>query len=184
MSLPTSPTSVTKTIPSYLYFQYQDDQDLPSLIDAYNTMTQEYVDWFNSINLPVYSGLSGALLDWVGQGIYGIFRPTIGSETSSFSGQIASYTIDDLPISDIKKTSTSNTFETPDDIYQRLLTWWFFKADGFAFSIPWLKRRIYRFLYGINGTNPNPTFTPQISVVFTETTPIPTCAIKIGRAHV
>ena len=37
--LPTSPTNVLKTIPSYLYFQYLDDQNLPALISAYNTLT-------------------------------------------------------------------------------------------------------------------------------------------------
>jgi len=179
MSLPTSTTNVTQTIPSYLYFQYQNDPDLPSLISAYNTMTQNYLDWFNDVNLPIYSGLNGPLLDWVGQGIYGIARPTLQGSSSSFEGQIASYTIDDLPISAIEKISGTTIFETPDDIYKRLITWFYFKSDGFAFTIPWLKRRIYRFLYGANGTNPSPVFTPTISVTFTESSPVPLCTIAL-----
>ena len=29
----------------------------------------------------------------------------------------------------------------------------FYKGDGFYFSIPWIKRRILRFLLGVNGTD-------------------------------
>lgn len=178
MSLPTSTTNVTNTIPSYLYFQYINDPDLPSLISAYNTITQEYVDWFNDVNLPIYSGLSGPLLDWIGQGIYGIARPTLEGSSSTIMGQIASYAIDGVPISDLEILEPTTIYVTPDDIYKRIITWWYYKGDGFAFTIPWLKKRIYRFLFGINGTNPNPAFTPTISVTFTES-PSPACNITI-----
>ncbi|WMJ65680.1 hypothetical protein RBI80_00330 [Klebsiella variicola] len=33
------------------------------------------------------------------------------------------------------------------------MTWNFYKGDGFYFSIPWIKRRILRFLLGVNGTD-------------------------------
>jgi len=178
MSLPTYSTNVTKTIPSYLYFQYQNDPDLNALVQAYNTLTQEYVDWFNNVNLPIYSGLNGALLDWVGQGIYGIPRPTLAGSASTVKGQIASYALDDVAISDLVDIQPTTIYTTPDDVYQRVLTWWYYKDDGFAFTIPWLKRRIYRFLYGINGTNPVFAYTANISVTFVET-PSPTCNIVI-----
>lgn len=189
MSLPTSTTNITKTIPSYLYFQYQNDPDLPALINAYNAATQEYVDWFNTINLPIYTNLNGSLLDWVGQGLYGIVRPSISTTTTSnFFGQIASvrHHGPDGPIPNIAPGiattqiySTSNIIETPDDIYKRILTWWFYKGDGFDFSIPWLKRRIARFLYGIDGKDVSMPFTPTISVQFSEALPIPVCDITI-----
>lgn len=189
MSLPTHTTNITKTIPSYLYFQYQNDPDLPALIDSYNVITQEYVDWFNDINLPIYTNLNGALLDWVGQGLYGLIRPSISSTTiSNVIGQIASVkhhgpsgpTPNIAPgISTTQIFSTSTVIDTPDDIYKRILTWWFYKGDGFDFSIPWLKRRIARFLYGIDGKDVMVPFTPTISVQFTETTPLPTCNITI-----
>lgn len=181
MSLPVSTTNITQTLPSYLYFQYQNDQDLPSLINAYNTLTQEYVDWFNDINLPVYTGLSGALLDWVGQGLYGLQRPAIAKASYLYvKGATDSYATLGLPTDAAEEMGAVVLPNIPDDIYKRMLTWWFFKGDGFDFSIPWLKRRIYRFLYGANGTNPMPSFTPTISVTFNEsTTPIPTCAIEI-----
>jgi hypothetical protein len=40
---------------------------------------------------------------------------------------------------------------TDDDLYRRILTWHFFKGDGNYFSTRFLKRRIWRFLYGTNG---------------------------------
>jgi len=193
--LPTSPTNVLKTIPSYLYFQYLDDQNLPSLISAYNTLTQEYVDWFNDINLPIYTGLSGALLDWIGQGIYGVPRPSLsttsvngvigqigglkyhGAEASGPTPNIA------LAIATTQAFETTTVYTTPDDIYKRVLTWLFYKGDGSNFSIPWLKRRIARFLYGVNGTDVSDPWTPNISVTFNEgTSPLPTCEIVVNNA--
>lgn len=194
MSLPTAPTVVTKTIPSYLYFQYLDDPDLPSLIASYNALTQGYVDWFTQINLPVYTGLQGALLDWIGQGIYGLPRPSLSTTTlNGVIGQLASNyyhgatgpssptpnMVTALDTMQIYQTQT--TYDTPDDIYKRVLTWWFFKGNGFVFTIPWLKQRIARFLYGVNGTNPSIPFTPDIGVTFNDGTTPPTCAISIAN---
>ena len=142
--LPTSTTNVTGILPSYLYFQYQNDPDLPALIDAYNAMAQEYLDWFNNINLPIYTGLSGALLDWAVQGIYGLQRPVFASESiDAVFGQIGSvkhHGIDPpepniaLAISSTQVYKTSTVYDTPDDIYKRVLTWWFYKGDGYDFS--------------------------------------------------
>ena len=194
MSLPTSPVTITKTIPSYLYFEYQNDSNLPSLIDAYNTLTQEYLDWFNNINLPIYTGLNGALLDWVGQGVYGLPRPVFATTAVNGTiGQIASLNMhgsSTIPtpnvinaISTTQILETTTDYDTPDDVYKRVLTWWFYKGDGFDWSIPWFKRRIARFLYGINGTDPSVPFTPHISVTFDDTTsPLPTCNITITSA--
>lgn len=195
MALPTSPTSIQKTIPSYLYFQYSNDPDLPSLIKAYNIITQEYVDWFNSVNLPIYTHLSGSLLDWVGQGLYGITRPVFSSSTvEGVMGQIASIMnvgSARIPtpnvgngISTTKIYQTTTIYSTPDDVYKRCITWMFYKGDGTTFSITWLKRRIYRFLHGINGTDSSPVFTPDISVTFDDSTlPLPTCNIDLTNTN-
>lgn len=195
MTLPTTPTSVTKTIPSYLYFEYQDDQDLPALIQSYNDMTQEYVDWFNDVNLPVYTKLNGALLDWVGQGVYGLPRPSLSS--TRLNGVIGPYATvrfhgpegPSSPTPDVVKGyamtqiyQQSNVYDTPDDIYKRILTWWFYKGDGFIFSVAWLKRRIARYLYGVNGEDISMPWTPDISVTFDDSTvPQPTCNITISN---
>jgi hypothetical protein len=195
MSLPTTPTSVTKTIPSYLYFQYIDDQNLPSLISSYNSLTQEYVDWFNNVNLPVYTGLEGALLDWVGMGVYGISRPAFSTtKIDGIVGPIASVPYQGPSssgpspnivnvISSTQLYTTTTNYDTPDDIYKRVLTWFFYKGDGFDFSIPWFKKRIARFLFGVDGTDISMPFTPTISVTFDDTTtPQPTCTIAISSS--
>lgn len=127
---------LSQTIPSYLYQEYSDDVDLQAFVSAYNQMTQQYVTWFNTIGLPIYTGLSGPLLDWVCNGLYGYYRPTL-------QGQLVS-----------------------DDIFQRCLTWQFYKGDGTTFSIEWLKRRVVRFLTGANGTDPGVQQEWQVSVTF------------------
>lgn len=191
--LPNSTTNVTGVLPSYLYFQYQNDPDLPALIDAYNELAQEYVDWFNNINLPIYTGLSGSLLDWVGQGVYGIQRPAFATESvDGVIGQLAgvkNHGTSPLPepnialaISSTQVFKTVTSYDTPDDIYKRVLTWWFYKGDGYDFSIQWLKRRIYRFLFGAEGKDASAPFTPDISVTFTHATSIPVCEIVINNA--
>jgi hypothetical protein len=53
-----------------------------------------------------------------------------------------------------------------DDIYQRCITWNFYKGDGFQFNINWLKRRIIRFLTGANGVAPAIDNTYNVSVTF------------------
>jgi len=80
---PSGPTGLTTALPSYLYQQYTDDDDLQAFVLAYNTYAQEFVDWFNSINLPIYTQpqIFGALLDWVAAGIYGLARPVLSSGT-------------------------------------------------------------------------------------------------------
>jgi len=47
-------------------------------------------------------------------------------------------------------------YELPDDIFKRILTWNLYKGDGNRFSMRWLKRRIARFLFGVNGIDPQP----------------------------
>lgn len=130
---------LTKTIPSYLYIEYQGDAALEAFVAAYNVMAQEYVDWFNQIGLPVYTGplISDSLLDWVAMGLYGISRPALTGST---------------PVTD--------------DVFKRVISWHFYKDDGKVFDVRWLKRRIMRFLEGVNGTGQAVNQTYQISVRF------------------
>src|SRR5262245_51754337 len=51
-----------------------------------------------------------------------------------------------------------------DDVYRRLLTWHFYKGDGKYASVEWLKRRIWRFCYGKNGTSPEDVVDPMVPV--------------------
>lgn len=129
---------LSQTIPSYLYYEYSDDPDLQAFVTTYNAMAQEYVTWFYQVGVPVYTGplISDALLDWVALGLYGLQRPTL----------------DRSPVTD--------------DVFKRIISWHFFKGGGKVFDVRWLKRRIMRFLAGINGTDPGIDQTYQVSVRF------------------
>ncbi len=168
---PSSVTGLTSVIPSYLYQEYTDDDDLQGFVEAQNIMQQDYVDTFNALNLPIYTGpiVAGALLDWVGRGLYGMARPAIGSEIKSLFGPLNTWGMNWLvPMWDtftpsmevvfglnvLEKYDFEDLNATNDDIYRRILTWHFYKGDGNYFSTSFLKRRIWRFLYGVDGKAP------------------------------
>ncbi len=169
---PSRVTGLTTVIPSYLYQEYSDDDDLQGFVAAINTKQQDYVDTFNALNLPIYTGpvVQGALLDWVARGLYGMARPALDTGKPDLMGPLNTYGPNwlvpmwDLPIDAavegrfglniITLNGPENVVITNDDIYRRILTWHFYKGDGNYFSTRWLKRRIWRFLYGIDGKSP------------------------------
>lgn len=157
---------ITQIIPSYLYQQYYDDSDLQAFVSSYNTLAQEYLDWFNNLNLPIYTKQSGVSLDWVAQGIYGLERPILPEGGYSYKGVYNTPQLDELPFNQNVKIAPQNFYLTTDDIFQRCITWNFYKGDGYQFNTHWLKRRIARFLAGVNGTDPQLGETYQISVRF------------------
>lgn len=131
-------------------------------------MAQSYLDWFNNTPLAVYTNanISGDLLDWVAEGVYGLKRPTITSGSVSTLGPLNTWQLDTLMLNESSVVGSINIFTTTDDIFKRILTWHFFKGDGKEFSVIWLKRRVLRFLIGMNGVAPNIDQTYQISVIF------------------
>jgi hypothetical protein len=161
---PSAPVSVTKTIPSYLYVQYNDDDNLQAFVTGYNGMSQTYVDWFNSANLPIYTKLTGGLLDWIAQGLYGISRPTLSTQAVIDTGPLNTFVVNTLALDGGVPGSGAVYLLASDDVFQRIITWHFYKGDGKVFSIPWLKRRVLRFLYGVNGTDTDVADTSGVSV--------------------
>jgi len=160
--------TLQNVIPAYLYQEYNDDSDLQAFFDSANGLAQEYVDWFNTINLPVYTSptISGLLLDWVGEGLYGYPRPSLPGLAAVNIGPLNTYGPNfPVPLSSESYTAATATLAT-DDIYKRLLTWHFYKGDGHQFTIRWLKNRVMRFLTGVNGTAPPIDETYQIGVSF------------------
>ena len=137
-------------------------------MSAYNTIAQQYVDTFNQINLPIYTGplIVGTLLDWVAAGLYGFARPSLSSGLNRNLGPFNTWALNTLPFNAYKIVGPSNVTVTTDDIFKRIITWNFYKGDGKVFNIRWLKRRIMRFLYGTNGSAPNIDQTYQVSVTF------------------
>lgn len=202
---------IPKIIPSYLYQQYADDADLQALVTAYNTLAQQYLDWFNTVPLPVYtseqltgemaapipggsplafpfsvgglgnflqnpgtgSATEGGLLDWVAQGLYGYPRPVLSQTTYTSRGGFNTTPFNTALFGGFTRTPVGKYYIVNDDIYKRCLTWNFFKDDTLQFSSRWLKRRVARFLQGVNGVNIGTDDTSGISVQYGYTGTMP-----------
>jgi hypothetical protein len=161
------PVAAGTVIPSYLYQEYNDDDDMQAFVAAYNTYAQAFLDWFNSLHLPVYTGdpISGALLDWVAQGLYGMARPALGSGMGTTGiGPFDTYLFNELELDGLRLTSSADNVLVTDDIFRRILTWHIERRYGKIFNIRWLKLRIVQFLNGINGIPLNIDNTYGISV--------------------
>lgn len=146
---------LTTTILAYPYQQYADDADVQAFFAAYNAATQNIITWFASIGLPFYPGLTAPLLDWVASGLYDLERPSLTQTVTGAVGMLNTQVLDSAPLNDFT-APTVTFYNVTDDIYQRILTWNFYKGDGKRFCMKWLKRRIMRFLIGTNGLDPNP----------------------------
>ncbi len=174
---PSGPTTFQNIIRSYLYKQYEDDDDLQSFVAAQNYLAQRWLDDFNSLNLPVWSTLSGNLLDWVGWGLYGIQRPILSYQqpapTGAGSGPYNTMAWNTSVYGGGKlhpaNTNPVTYLPVTDDIYKRILTWHLYRGDGFQFSTKWLKRRAHRFMNGSNGYLPVEDNTYDVGVTATGT---------------
>lgn len=183
-TVPTSPTALHSVIKSYLYWEYQDDDTCQAFVDAYNQFAQAYVDWFNNINLPIYSGplIVGSLLDWVAAGLYGFERPTLVSGTLLLIGSYNTQAYDEAAYNTQTSVGSLTYVTVNDDIFKRILTWHLYRGDGFQFSTEWLKRRLVRFLNGPNGVPPLIDQTYDVSVTYasgTATITLPSSATSM-----
>lgn len=156
----------TQVIPSYLYYQYQNDDALQAFVQAYNSQAQEYITLFGTINLPYWPGVSGDLLTWVAQGLYGISRPVVPNEGALTEGPYNTIIYDTLPYDGVAKVIGPGFALASDDVFRRILTWYFYRGDGREFTMPWLKRRIERFLFGTNGAYYNVDQTYNVSIEY------------------
>lgn len=169
---PTGPTTLTQVVPSYLYQQYYDDEDLQAFIRAFNSMAQAYVTWFATASLPVYAEnqtVNGLLLDWVAEGLYGMRRPLLPTGNTQNLGMYNTIEFNTLPFNEERLIGPPDYYLTTDDVFKRILTWHLWKGDSKLFNVRWLKRRIMRFLTGTDG---GPGFTDQtylVSVTFAGT---------------
>jgi len=150
-----TPSSLQQILPAYVYQQYADDDNVQAFFLAYNQMAQSYLDWFNATPLAVYtlSGISGPLLDWVGVNLYGIPRPVLSTSNTIISGALSTQALNTLSLNTQNVQITGTATIADDDIYKRVMTWWLYRGDGKQMSIPWIKRRVARFLYGVGGAD-------------------------------
>jgi hypothetical protein len=153
---------------SFLYQEYADDDNLQAFVAAFNSIANEFVAFFATVLLPVYTNpqISGALLDWVAEGVYGMIRPALSSNRNRDVGPFNTWAYNKLGFNVQKLVGPRNLTVTSDDVFKRIMTWNFYKGDGNVFNVRWLKRRIKRFLTGPNGTAPNVDQTDDISVTY------------------
>ncbi|WP_338735441.1 hypothetical protein V8954_04010 [Klebsiella michiganensis] len=142
-------------IRSYMYTQYNDDDNLRAFFTAYNSMAQGIYDWMVNANLPIFIGEynTGDQLRWIAHGIYGVLTPVITSSEQREIGPYNTPEFNQLAFNEYRVINQSDQVVVSDDLFKRIMTWNFYKGDGFYFSIPWIKRRILRFLLGVNGTD-------------------------------
>lgn len=153
-------------IPSYLYQEYANDDDLQAFVDSFNAIAQGYLDWFlqNPLGLYTSAGITGALLDWVAAGVYGLYRPVLASQTSSETAGYDSQIYNTVPYDYLAYSSAGTAQNASDDIFKRTMTWVLYRGDGQYFSLQWLKNRVARFLHGANGSDANVlNFQPSIT---------------------
>jgi len=156
-----------KIIPAYPFIQFSDDNNVVVFFDTYNEMAQQYLDAFNALSLPCWTSetITGKLLDWIAHGIYGEIRPTIHVvKSQTEKGPYNTVEYDAIAYAHIANYQAGQYAYLSDDLFKRLLTWNFYKADGMQFTVPWLKRRVARFLLGKNGTDPHLQSTENVSV--------------------
>lgn len=153
---PDEPTTALNTIAAYPYVQYADDDRITAFFDAYNIYTQAYLDYLNNLNLPIYTNgnIVGPLLDWVAAGLYGITRPALPTGFGSIPlGPPNTAPVNYIALNAARGGTSATFTATSDDTFKRIITWFFYKGDGKVFTPQWLKRRINRFLNGVNGTD-------------------------------
>lgn len=153
-------------VPSYPFREYSDDPNIVAFFTAYNQLAQGYLTWVNQTPLGVYTSpnVSGPLLDWIGQGIYGIVRPSYAALQSAFLAGLASLPLATVAIAGNELLATGAGTLSSDDFYKRLLTWWLYVGDGRRFTIMTLRKKIARFIYGVNGTDVTVAQAQSISI--------------------
>lgn len=148
-------TPLLKIPQSYLYNQFADDESLQAYCSAFNEYAQSYLDWFNTVCLGDYrsTSLTGALLDWVADGIYGLRRVPLSTTKVKRTGPYNTSPFNTIPFAGMITDDESSTTTMSDDIFKRTMTWNLYEGDGFQFTTTWLKRRIMRFMTGENGND-------------------------------
>ena len=142
-------------VPAYAYAQYSWDANVLAFFDSQNLIVQGYLTWFYDTPLAVYtnSNIAGVLLDWTATGIYGIERPVLTTSSITTSGALGTNILGTHPLGTFTVTNTGTAMLVTDDIYKRVMTWILYRGDGLQFSMPWLLRRVERFLGGSYGSD-------------------------------
>jgi len=148
-------------IGAYPFRQYADDPNIVVWFDTFNSAAQQYLAWFSGqtgegVLLGAYQGLTGAVLQWIAAGLYGVsYYNALASPTQEAIGPLNTETLNSEPLNFFAAPSTTS-YQVTDDVFKRILTWNLYKGDGKRFCVRWLKRRVMRFLVGTDGIDPQP----------------------------
>lgn len=143
----------THDLKAYLYWQWRGDRDLQAFIDSYNEKVEADIEEIKAFNLPNFYSKSGLFLDYVARNIYGMERKKLlyADNIIKHGLNIADPNVINPNGNAVLVNSSQRNMD--DESFKKIIQWNVYKADGFVFSIPWLKRRLIRFL-NINETNP------------------------------
>ncbi len=143
------------TIPAVAYQEYIDDLNVVAFFDSYTALSQDYLNYSNSTPLSVWSNaaIAGPLLDWIGQGIYGISRPVFSSLVRKFRAGINALPLNSVALNSGKLFQSGTATLATDDYYRRVLTWWLYVGNGRQFNVEVLRLKVARFIYGVDGTD-------------------------------
>ena len=161
------PSPLQEIIPSYVYEQYADDPNIVAFSTAYNVIAQSYLNWFNATPFAVYTSaaISGPLLDWIGNGIYGIPRPVFSTLTAKFLSDAVNYLPTNTIATDGSEHSQSgSSVVANDDYYKRTITWHAYIGDGRICNVMTIRKRIARFLFGPNGGDISLSQAQQVNI--------------------
>jgi hypothetical protein len=165
-ALPAIATPSAQTVlPAYAYVQWTPDADTDAFFITYNTISQQYLNQINNLNLPVWSQQFGNALDWVATNLYGINRPVLSAVTV-YGGTYNSNDYNTIAYDTPQISGNTNLTPVNDDIYQRILTWNLYTGDGKQFTMSWLKNRVVRFLTMQNGISTPLDNTYIVSISF------------------
>src|SRR4051812_19738278 len=116
---PPPQATIQNFIRSYLYTTYSEDQDIAALVEAFNELAQGYLDWFNETALADYASeaVSGDLLDWVAEGLYGVTRQALPTGTNKQIGPLNTFAFNTLAMNQIEIEGPTDFFATSDDVF-------------------------------------------------------------------
>lgn len=151
----------------YVYDQYSDDASVQAFAQAYTAIMQGYLQWYTDTPLGLYTSpnIVGPLLDWTATGIYGIARPVISTLVRRSRGGYGTRVYGTAPYGTLLIQQSGTAQVANDDYYKRTLTWTLYQGDADNIDIPWLKNRIARFLYGVDGSDVDVGMTNNISIM-------------------
>ena len=165
-SIASPPEPLQAVIPSYVYQQYADDENIVAFVSSFNGLAQGYLDWFNATPLAVYTSpqIAGPLLDWVGNGLYGVSRPVFSSGSTAYLAGLNAFPLNRVALNGHRFLQSGTATVASDDYYKRVLTWTTYAGDGRFFTCDMFRKRIARFLYGVSGTDISLSQAQQVSV--------------------